>query len=72
LDTGIYKSIDEIGFLEGADFYERLDVAKIGEACGLKAYKVTEPSEALNKIKEAVEIVRQGIPAIVDLQVLVI
>jgi acetolactate synthase-1/2/3 large subunit len=69
LDTGIYKSIDEIGFLEGADFYERLDVAKIGEACGLKAYKAAEPSEALNKIKEAVETVRQGIPAIVDLQV---
>jgi acetolactate synthase-1/2/3 large subunit len=69
LDTGLYKSLNEVGFLEGADFYERLDIAKIGEACGLKAYDAAEPSEALNKIAEGVETVKRGAPAIVDLKV---
>jgi thiamine pyrophosphate-dependent acetolactate synthase large subunit-like protein len=69
LDTGLYKSLNEVGFLEGADFYERLDIAKIGEACGLKAYDAAEPSEALNKIAEGVETAKRGAPAIVDLKV---
>ena len=69
LDTGVYSSLEEVGFLEGADFPERLDIAKIAEACGLKAYDAEEPSEALDKIAEAVETVKRGTPALVDLKV---
>lgn len=60
---------NEIGFLEGADFPEPLDIYSIGKGLGFSSYLVEKPDEAANVLKEAVFAVSKGQLSLVDIKV---
>ncbi|MCS7110208.1 MAG: thiamine pyrophosphate-requiring protein [Candidatus Caldarchaeum sp.] len=60
---------EEIGFLEGVDFPEKLDVHSIGKGLGLSSFLVESPDSASDVFSRAVSEVEKGFSALVDVRV---
>jgi acetolactate synthase I/II/III large subunit len=64
------KSVSgEMGFEIGTDIKDPPDFATIAKGCNAHGQKVEEPSELMPALKTAIEQVRQGIPAVLDVKI---
>ncbi len=65
---GSEKLTVEKGFEAGVDIVSPPDYAAIARACGAYGKSVSEPQEVLPVLKEALDQVRRGLPAVVDVR----
>jgi acetolactate synthase-1/2/3 large subunit len=59
----------EMGFEIGTDIKNPPDFASLARACNAYGDKVEEPSELLNALRKAIDQVRNGTPAVLDVKV---
>lgn len=65
---GEYKLSDEMGFELGVDINPPPNYAGIAEACGAQGYTVDNPRDIPIVLKEAIDEVKKGKPAVVDVR----
>jgi len=69
VDTGLFKSLDEIGEYDGVDFPESIDFGEMAEAMGLRSYTVREVEELEKAFSEAYMVLRKGGSVLVDVKI---
>jgi acetolactate synthase I/II/III large subunit len=60
---------DRMAFEAGVDFIPPPDYATIAIASGAWGHRVTEPGDVIPSLQQALEQLRQGIPAVLDVRI---
>jgi thiamine pyrophosphate-dependent acetolactate synthase large subunit-like protein len=66
---GENKLTDESAFEAGVDITPPPDYALIAQACGAYGRMVEDPADVLPALREALEQVRRGRPAVLDVRI---